>query len=127
MSFDDEEADDSELTLLEHLQRERETELLAAQEYPFKTDKCSASLGIPLTQSIYACLTCKGLRGYCYACHIECHTDHEIVELCVRRDFIRDCNDKCRLKKNRTDISIHTNSYHSSHNFKGRFCWCDVD
>ena len=119
--------DDCELTLLEHLQREREAELLAAQAYPFKTDRCTASLGMPLTQSIYACLTCAGVKGYCYACHIECHTDHEVVELGVRRNFVCDCSDGCRLKRASTTRPLHTNSYNSPHNFQGRFCWCDMD
>ena len=127
MTFTHGEADGSELTLFEHLQREREAELLAAQAYPFKTDKCSASFGRALNQAIYACLTCTGLKGYCYACHIECHTDHEIVELGVRRDFICDCDGSCRLNATRTNFPGHTNAYNSSHNFEGRFCWCDTD
>lgn len=127
MTFIHDEGDSSELTLLEHLQHEREAELLAAQAYPFRTDKCSDSLGRPLTQTIYACLTCAGLKGYCYACHIECHTDHEVVELGVRKDFFCDCNDNCQLRKAKKNLPGHTNSYNSPHNFEGRFCWCDMD
>lgn len=122
----DGEAVSSELTLFEHLQREREVEILAAQTYPFKVDKCSATFETPLTQTIYACLTCTGIKGYCYACHIECHTDHEVVEVGVRRDFICDCKDNCHLKKTKTSTN-HKNTYNSPHNFEGRFCWCDTN
>ena len=127
MTFANGEAADSDLTLHEHLKRERETELLAAQAYPFRTDKCSASLEKPLAQTVFACLTCAGLKGYCYACHIECHTDHEVVELGVRRGFVCDCNTNCQLKRTRMDAPSHKNAYNSPHNFEGRFCWCNTN
>lgn len=112
-----------EITLLELLQQERETELAAAAAYPFRTDKCSASLGRPLPQKAYACLTCGGGRGYCYACHVECHPEHEVIEVGARRSFTCDCAryGDCRLLK---ATLPQASTYNSAHNFEGRFCTC---
>lgn len=113
----------SEITLLELLQQEREAELAAAAAYPFRTDKCSASLGRPLAQKVYACLTCGDGGGYCYACHVECHPEHEVIEVGARRSFTCDCvrHGHCRLLKTAPQ---QTNTYNSAHNFKGHFCVC---
>lgn len=91
-------------------------------------------------QQVYACLTCfrnpknKGERnGICYSCSIQCHSDHELVELFTKRDFTCDCGTTrmasfggCNLRKNFDSLdppeSV-SNIY--SHNFEGKFCDCD--
>ncbi|ODV84692.1 hypothetical protein CANARDRAFT_176535 [[Candida] arabinofermentans NRRL YB-2248] len=54
-------------------------------------------------QQVFACMTCyeanKKLSGVCYACSIQCHTRHNIVELFTKRDFTCDCG-TTKMKSN---------------------------
>lgn len=109
---------------------------------PYEPDKCTFNDPIELIgrQQVYACLTCfknprnKGQRnGICYSCSIQCHGDHDLVELFTKRNFTCDCGTTrmesaggCNLRKNFSSLdppeSV-TNMY--NHNFEGRFCDCD--
>jgi E3 ubiquitin-protein ligase UBR7 len=73
------------ITLKEFLMKQREMELKAAAELPFRFDKCSAELG-PLRQNLHICHNCpNNFDGkpvaFCYACAITCHNfDPESLE-----------------------------------------------
>ncbi|KAF9972043.1 hypothetical protein BGZ73_004901 [Actinomortierella ambigua] len=64
---------------------------LAEQE---RLEKCTHSLGY-IRQTLYSCLTCNPNpgeeAGFCYACSISCHGDHQLVELFTKRSFRCDC------------------------------------
>lgn len=101
---------------------------------PYDPNKCTYSLGA-LRQQVYACLTCyertNEMAGVCYSCSIQCHADHDIVELFTKRNFICDCGTtrmkyECNLRsKVNDDLPSTTNEY--NHNFKGKFCDCARD
>jgi E3 ubiquitin-protein ligase UBR7 len=61
---------------------------------------------------------------------VSCHTDHDIVELELRRQFRCDCGttkipqNQCMLKKGLYEASTE-NRY--NHNFQGKFCHCESD
>lgn len=109
---------------------------------PYEPDKCTFNDPIESIgrQQVFACLTCfrnprnQGQRnGVCYSCSIQCHSDHELVELFTRRGFTCDCGTTrmpsaggCNLRKNFDALDPPeslTNVY--CHNFEGRFCDCD--
>ncbi|OLL23894.1 Protein mlo2 [Neolecta irregularis DAH-3] len=121
------------ITVIEYIRAQEELENEAREVYPFSHDKCTYFQG-PLRQSVYACRSCDPQSpesqrgGICYSCSIECHGDHELVELFSKRDFTCDCgtdrlgSSSCRLRKNREPVNS-SNQY--DHNFQGRFCVCD--
>ncbi|KAI9221032.1 hypothetical protein BC828DRAFT_382124 [Blastocladiella britannica] len=132
------------VTAEDMLARELELESEAAAKYAFRTDKCSYDLG-HLNQNVFVCLTCNPLHtgdggsdlrqptGVCYACVIECHTNHEVEELFVKRAFRCDCGtprmSPCALTTHDHDHHVvqrevnHDNRY--NHNFSARYCVCD--
>ncbi|KAG5460832.1 MAG: hypothetical protein BJ554DRAFT_7072, partial [Olpidium bornovanus] len=82
--------------------------------------------------------------GFCYACSISCHADHQVIELSTKRHFRCDCgtsrsaNTECTLLSPEDErhkphqgkrggagnvVANVGNSY--DHNFDGRYCWCD--
>ncbi|ORY50932.1 hypothetical protein BCR33DRAFT_762498 [Rhizoclosmatium globosum] len=83
-------------------------------------------------QQIFSCLTCRGPEtnanvGVCYACFVQCHTSHEVVELFERRDFVCDCGSsvcpvKCTLQQKSVGVLNSTNKY--DHCFNNIFCYC---
>lgn len=131
-----------EVTIPELLIQQSSLESEAAEVLPFDHSQCTRSLG-PLRQSIYSCLTCNPPKksqdstsnhqaGICASCSINCHTDHQLVELFVRRNFLCDCGTqrcnegKCELRledQNVEEGSDHANKY--DHNFDGEFCICE--
>ena len=107
-------------------------------------------------QSVYLCLSCGEDRGFCSACSISCHTDHEQVELyaaCLwgsrfiysslqtrfpKRKFRCDCTTllsasspaKCTLHKATFGEEIGPNlDNHYNQNFRGGglFCRCHTN
>ncbi|KAF9157575.1 putative E3 ubiquitin-protein ligase ubr7 [Actinomortierella ambigua] len=102
---------------------------LAEQE---RLEKCTYSLG-NIRQTLYSCLTCNPNpgeeAGFCYACSISCHGDHQLVELFTKRSFRCDCgtdkfkNTACKLDPKPKGTLNPLNTY--NHNYLGRFCWCD--
>jgi E3 ubiquitin-protein ligase UBR7 len=119
--------------------------------YPWQSiDNCTNPLG-PLRQQVFACLTCNPrpanpshpytAAGICYACSIQCHGEHTLVELFNKRDFTCDCGttrlpktSPCTLRVNsetNTNGGVHSeapdanNKYNQ--NFQNRFCGCECD
>lgn len=120
----------------------------AREALPYQFDSCTKSLG-PLRQSVYACLSCtpppatplqqSTLAGVCYSCSISCHSEHNLVELFTKRDFVCDCG-TTRLANSSTPCSLRNNAQTGSkggvigeearqgnkynQNFEGKFCGC---
>lgn len=102
---------ESVMTIPELLDQQSTLESEAAEVLPFDFSRCTRSLG-PLRQSIYSCLTCNPIdsiphtqAGICSSCSISCHTDHQLVELFVRRDFVCDCGTR-RCNEGKCEIRV---------------------
>ncbi|KAJ1822958.1 hypothetical protein LPJ56_000458 [Coemansia sp. RSA 2599] len=146
---DDEYTDDEQIvTACSYLEAQANLEREAAEVLPGKFDTCTFDLGY-VHQRIYACLTCtrppKHYRatskpipedvtepaGMCYSCSIECHSDHDVIELFSKRNFRCDCGTKrlaagcCQLKKHRGALAGVCNKNEYGHNFWGYYCRCD--
>jgi E3 ubiquitin-protein ligase UBR7 len=116
-------------------------------------ESCTKPLG-RLRQAVFACLTCNpapstndskqsydSAAGICYACSVQCHGEHTLVELFNKRNFTCDCGttrfpttSPCCLRvdpKTNTKGSVHSevpdvgNKYNQ--NFLNRFCGCALD
>ncbi|KAI9150415.1 Protein mlo2 [Paramyrothecium foliicola] len=131
----------------------REQELLEAdarEALPYSIENCTKILG-PLRQNVFACLTCNPPpkkdsdnwvpAGVCYACSVQCHGEHTLVEIFQKRNFSCDCGttripstSPCTLRTNEktnTRGGVHSeepdanNKYNQ--NFRNRFCGCESD
>ena len=119
------------ITAQDYISSQLELEREAKELMPYDPNQCTYSMGA-IRQQIYACLTCLAktgqTSGICYSCSIQCHSDHELVELFTKRNFTCDCgttkmNHPCYLRsKIFDDIPSSSNSYNQ--NFKGHFCDC---
>ncbi|KAG0673225.1 hypothetical protein C6P40_003398 [Pichia californica] len=131
-------------SLVDYIKDQESLEKQAKEHMPYDCDKCTFELG-SIRQELYACLTCyrlnKKLNAICYACSINCHTSHDLIELFTKRSFTCDCgtskfNLPCNVRypliKNLNsnslsnfdlDIPDLNNKY--NHNFKGYFCSCN--
>ncbi|EAQ85764.1 hypothetical protein CHGG_07017 [Chaetomium globosum CBS 148.51] len=104
-----------------------------------------------LPYSVFACLTCNpppanpsdayNAAGVCYACSVQCHGEHTLVEIFTKRNFTCDCgttrfpeSSPCNLRINpetNTKGGVHSeepnpnNKYNQ--NFRNRFCGCECD
>ncbi|KAJ3252756.1 hypothetical protein HDU77_004933 [Chytriomyces hyalinus] len=136
---------ESTVTAVAFLEEQQRLVAEAAEALPHAIDTCSFARG-PLTQSVYSCRTCaKDLStvdltgtegkndaesaaiGVCYACFVQCHTTHDVVELFERRNFTCDCGTrkaivKCCLQKSSIGEVNELNTYDDT--FKGIFCYC---
>ncbi|KAG0231050.1 hypothetical protein BGW42_000526 [Actinomortierella wolfii] len=120
------------ITVVEYLAEQERLEKEAKELFPKKFDMCTNSLGY-IRQTLYSCLTCNPNpgeeAGFCYACSISCHGDHQLVELFTKRSFRCDCgtdkfrNVVCKLDPKPKGTQNPLNQY--NHNYLGRFCWCD--
>ncbi|KAJ2711415.1 hypothetical protein H4R19_003259 [Coemansia spiralis] len=154
-----EEAADGEavVTVCSYLEMQAELEREAAEALPGKFDECTFDRG-HVRQPVYACLTCtrppaeyaqaNGAdsaaeatepAGMCYSCSIECHADHDVIELFTKRHLRCDCGTRrlllqvaaggtpcCRLKKTRAALAETENRDNVyGHNFWGFYCRCD--
>lgn len=112
-------------------------------------ENCTKDLG-PLRQSVFSCLTCNpppdhpadpyNAAGICYACSVQCHGEHQLVEIFTKRNFTCDCGttrlpatSPCTLRLNpatKARGGVHSeepsanNKYNQ--NFRNRFCACEV-
>lgn len=131
----------------------RDQEILEAdarEALPYSIETCTKILG-PLRQNVFACLTCNPRpsspssdwtpAGVCYACSVQCHGEHELVEIFQKRNFTCDCGttripatSPCTLRTNQdtnTRGDVHSeepdanNKYNQ--NFQNRFCGCECD
>lgn len=97
-----------------------------------RIDCCTYSQGYH-TQPVYVCRTCTlkngEVAGFCLGCSMNCHLDHDIVELWNKRNFRCDCgnpkfeNFTCSLAPKPTPNE--KNLY--SDNFKGLYCYCKTE
>lgn len=89
-----------------------------------------------INQPVYACLTCSKACGkpvgVCYGCYLNCHLNHDTVELFYKHRFKCDCGTPripdfdCTLIKRDDPLHFYENDENEyNHNFEGRFCWCD--
>lgn len=116
---------------------------------PQSIENCTNILG-SLRQAVFACLTCNPApvatddkwtpAGVCYACSVQCHGEHTLVEIFQKRNFTCDCGttripatSPCtlRLDEKTKSRGVHSqepdanNKY--NHNFRNRFCGCECD
>ncbi|PKS07496.1 hypothetical protein jhhlp_006100 [Lomentospora prolificans] len=139
-------------TAADFLRDQMQLEADAREAMPYTFDSCTNMLG-PLKQSVFSCLTCNPppedvdapyeAAGVCYACSIQCHGDHKLVEIFAKRNFTCDCGttrlpstSTCKL---RSDPETGKKGVHSekpfcgsapnvyNHNFRNRFCGCSCD
>ncbi|CCJ29290.1 unnamed protein product, partial [Pneumocystis jirovecii] len=106
----------------------------ARESLPYNFDHCTYDRR--LRQPLYICKTCSPAKkelqkgGICYSCSIQCHGEHELIELFCKRDFRCDCGtdrlgtEMCKIRKEWSPIDT-DNQY--NHNFEGRFCWCNIE
>ncbi|KFA50058.1 hypothetical protein S40293_06831 [Stachybotrys chartarum IBT 40293] len=137
-------------TAAEFLREQEILEADAREALPYSIESCTKILG-PLRQNVFACLTCnpppKGPSdawtpaGVCYACSVQCHGEHTLVEIFQKRNFTCDCGTTrilstapCCLRTNNetnTRGNVHSeepdanNKYNQ--NFRNRFCGCECD
>ncbi|OQV11650.1 putative E3 ubiquitin-protein ligase UBR7 [Hypsibius exemplaris] len=93
--------------------------------------KCSYKDGYVKRQLVYACRTCTldvlEPAGFCMACAVHCHDEHDVVPMLTRRDFRCDCGNtkfgprKCQLTSEKDAINSE-NVYNQ--NFHGKICTC---
>ncbi|VDP95574.1 unnamed protein product [Echinostoma caproni] len=92
---------------------------------------CSFTKGYMKRQAVYACRTClnisTSLAGFCYQCSVNCHAEHDVVELYTKRNFRCDCGNakfngfRCILWEEKDDENV-GNQYNS--NFSNKYCTC---
>ncbi|KAL2128100.1 hypothetical protein VTI74DRAFT_9730 [Chaetomium olivicolor] len=143
-------SDDSQ-TAADFIRNQMQLEADAREALPYSIEHCTKPLG-SLRQSVFACLTCNpppanpsepytAAAGVCYACSVQCHGEHTLVEIFTKRNFTCDCgtarfpeSSPCSLRINpetNTKGGVHSeepnpnNKYNQ--NFRNRFCGCECD
>uniref|UniRef100_A0A182PD91 UBR-type domain-containing protein n=1 Tax=Anopheles epiroticus TaxID=199890 RepID=A0A182PD91_9DIPT len=131
-----EEQDSSYVTMADILQEQEELEETSRAVLGGSDEKnCTYSKGYVGRQALYACLTCvpeaRGIEskrsGICLACSLQCHDNHELLELYTKRNFRCDCGGprmrevKCKLEPRKEEENVH-NRYNQ--NFAGVYCVC---
>ncbi|KAH8902739.1 hypothetical protein BR93DRAFT_233181 [Coniochaeta sp. PMI_546] len=138
-------------TAADFIRDQMQLEADAREALPYKIDDCTKPLGA-LRQSVFACLTCNpppedpkapydNPAGVCYSCSVQCHGEHNLVEIFTKRNFTCDCGttrfpktSPCTLRINPTTNTrgdVHSeepdanNRYNQ--NFRNRFCGCECD
>lgn len=127
---------DTTTTAQEYLSSQLSLEREARDLMPYDPKQCTYNMG-PTRQQVYACLTCRDnnkdgqLNGVCYSCSIQCHSEHDLVELFTKRGFTCDCGTTrvsfpCTLRHGvKDDIPESDTTY--NHNYNGKFCVCARD
>jgi len=119
---------------MEEIWLQQHGEALMAQEVVKKSRGTSTECTFPkgyCKQQIFICKTCNPDEGkpagFCLACSLSCHLDHEVRELWTRRSFRCDCGNSrqpsisCGLYQSKPSTNP-LNKY--NHNFNNRFCYC---
>lgn len=124
------------VTMMDVLQEEQDFEDDANAVLGASDEKnCTYSKGYIKRQALYACLTCCSeakydptkRAGVCLACSLNCHENHELVELYTKRNFRCDCGNPkfnshpCHFTPNKNDLN-EDNNYNQ--NFSGLYCTC---
>eukprot|EP00850_Spirogloea_muscicola_P006560 SM000031S11569 [mRNA] locus=s31:459594:461674:+ [translate_table: standard] len=97
-------------------------------------ERCTYEQGYVARQAVFACLTCTPPgaaarpAGFCTACSLACHDQHEVVELWTRRRFRCDCGNAkfgagapCTLQPAKEPLNG-ANSYNQ--NYAAVYCTC---
>jgi E3 ubiquitin-protein ligase UBR7 len=138
-------------TAADFIRDQMQLEADAREALPYKIDNCTKPLGA-LRQSVFACLTCnpppedpkapyENAAGVCYACSVQCHGEHNLVEIFTKRNFTCDCGttrfpktSPCTLRVNPTTNTrgdVHSEEADANNrynqNFRNRFCGCECD
>ena len=107
--------------------------LIQSQLAESKESRCTFSDGY-ITQVIYSCKTCSEIVNkpvaICFGCSLNCHLDHDVVEIYVKRDIRCDCGTlnlqnvglNCMLDPTNKTIINDKNQY--NHNYQGLYCIC---
>ncbi|KAI0018613.1 putative zinc finger in N-recognin-domain-containing protein [Xylariomycetidae sp. FL0641] len=137
-------------TAADFLRDQMQLEADAREALPYSIENCTKPLG-SLRQNVFACITCNpppsnpdepyNAAGVCYSCSVQCHGEHELVEIFQKRNFTCDCgttrfspDQHCTLRINQetnTKGAVHSepadpnNKYNQ--NFRNRFCSCSID
>ncbi|KAK0619280.1 putative metaphase-anaphase transition protein [Immersiella caudata] len=137
-------------TAADFIRDQMQLEADAREALPYSIEHCTNLLG-SLRQAAFACLTCNpppanpsdpyNAAGVCYACSVQCHGEHNLVEIFTKRNFTCDCGttrfpptSPCALRINSTTNTkggVHSeepdvnNKYNQ--NFRNRFCGCECD
>ncbi|RCK58961.1 Protein mlo2 [Candida viswanathii] len=87
--------EDGVVTAVDYIESQKELEKEARELMPYDPNECTYEQG-ELRQPVFACLTCSAQNdnepiGVCYSCSIQCHLQHELVELFTKRSFECDC------------------------------------
>ncbi|KAH7030656.1 putative zinc finger in N-recognin-domain-containing protein [Microdochium trichocladiopsis] len=148
-SFTSQQSTDSQ-TAADFIRSQMQLEADAREAMPYSIDNCTKPLG-SLRQNVFACLTCNpppaapsdhfAPAGICYSCSVQCHGEHELVEIFQKRNFTCDCgttrfrpDQPCTIRVDpatNTKGNVHSeepaadNKY--NHNFRNLFCSCAVD
>eukprot|EP00484_Ammonia_sp_Unknown_P020840 CAMPEP_0197028040 /NCGR_PEP_ID=MMETSP1384-20130603/7845_1 /TAXON_ID=29189 /ORGANISM="Ammonia sp." /LENGTH=517 /DNA_ID=CAMNT_0042456981 /DNA_START=27 /DNA_END=1580 /DNA_ORIENTATION=+ len=140
------------LSMVDLLQADMDNQLQAqhlSQTCGKNLNRCTYSKGY-IDQPVFACLTCSNvdsnhnsntidadkqdytrLSGFCLGCSMNCHLDHNVIELWNKRHFKCDCGNtkfansaqtECLLSCQKDDINA-ANEY--NHNFLGKYCYCN--
>ena len=135
---EEEEEEEPIMTMNEVLQSFKDLEKEAEEkekEHWGEEFACTYDKGY-INQPVYACLTCSKACGkpvgVCYGCYLNCHLNHDTVELFYKHHFKCDCGTPripdfdCTLIKRDDPLHFYENDENEyNHNFEGRFCWCD--
>ncbi|ORY56334.1 putative metaphase-anaphase transition protein [Pseudomassariella vexata] len=137
-------------TAADFIRDQMQLEADAREALPYSIENCTKQLG-PLRQNVFACLTCNpppanstdtyNPAGVCYSCSVQCHGEHDLVEIFQKRNFTCDCgttrfkhDQPCTLRVNtqtNTKGDVHSeaadpnNKYNQ--NFSNHFCSCSID
>ncbi|KAI1850328.1 hypothetical protein JX265_002226 [Neoarthrinium moseri] len=137
-------------TAADFIRDQMQLEADAREALPYSISECTKPLG-SLRQNVFACLTCNPPpanpsdpftpAGVCYSCSVQCHGEHELVEIFQKRNFTCDCgttrftkDQPCTLRLDpdtNTKGAVHSepadpnNRYNQ--NFRNRFCSCSID
>ncbi|GBP87544.1 Putative E3 ubiquitin-protein ligase UBR7 [Eumeta japonica] len=124
------------VTMIDVLKEQQEFEEDANAVLGASDDKnCTFLKGYIKRQAVYACMTCCNdakfdptkRAGICLACSLNCHENHELVELYTKRNFRCDCgnpkfsNHPCHFTPNKNELN-EDNKYNQ--NFSGLYCTC---
>ncbi|XP_049282701.1 putative E3 ubiquitin-protein ligase UBR7 [Anopheles funestus] len=131
-----EDQDTSYVTMADILQEQEELEETSRAVLGGSDEKnCTYTKGYVGRQALYACLTCvpeaRGVESkrsaICLACSLQCHDNHELLELYTKRNFRCDCGGKrmpevkCKLEPRKEEENSR-NRYNQ--NFSGLYCVC---